>query len=137
MGFIFIATINSYLMLDRMWHEDLVSNELMRDTNIALEKIIRGVRGNEGIEAAKDITSPLEGISSNTVQYVDYNDTPKSFYYSDGEVYAGGESILANAVSAAFYNIDDALLQIDLVAHKYILNKEIRFHLQTKVKWRN
>ena len=136
--FIFTATISTYIMLDKIWHEDLVLNDLMRSANIALEYIIRGVHGNEGLEAARAVTAPLEGLSSDTVQYTDYNNTSRSFYYSNNSIYAsGGKLILANVVSAAFYNVDNTILQIDLVTHKYVVNKEIKFHLQTKVKRRN
>ena len=136
--FIFTATITTYIMLDKIWQEDLVLTDLMRSTNIALEQIIRGVRGNEGLEAAKAVTAPLEGLSSNIVQYTDYNNTSRSFYYSNNSIYAsGGKVILSNVVSAAFYNIDNIILQIDLVTHRYVVNKEIRYHLQTRVKRRN
>lgn len=137
-GFIFIATVTTYIMLDRIWKEDLVLNDLMREANIALEKIIRGVHGNEGLEAARAVTSPLEGLSSDTVQFTDYNNTSRSFYHSDNKIYAaGGESILADAASAVFYNIDNSIMQIDLVTHRYVVNKEIKYHLQARVKRRN
>ncbi len=75
MGFIFSATVISYMMLERIWKEDIVLCELARDTNIALEKIIRGESANSGLQAAKTVTVP----KPDTVQYTALNDASRTF----------------------------------------------------------
>lgn len=132
MGFIFTATVISYMMLERMWKEGLVLCELARDTNIALEKIIRGEDANSGLQAAKAVSVP----QSDTVQYKDLNDLSKTFYYSNNKIYSGGGCLLSNVSSASFTDLGK-IIQIDLTTHKYVVGKEIKFRVQTKVKPRN
>lgn len=138
MVFVFTATIISYIMLDRMWKEDLSLSELGRDTTIAVEKMTRGGRANEGLEAAKDITLPVTGASADRVDYKDLNDISRAFYYTSAKIYTeAGSSILANVESAVFsHNVNDTV-GIDLVTSKRVVNKDIKFRLQTSIKPRN
>lgn len=133
MGFIFTATIISYMMLDRMWKEDLTLGDLARDTNIAVEKMVRGDRPNEGLQAAKAVSTP----QSTTVEYTDLNDVSRMFYYSNNGIYTeSGKCILSNVKSVAF-SASASGLEIDVTTHKYVVDKEINFSLEAKVASRN
>ncbi len=137
LGFVFTATLILYMMLDRMWKEDLALSELSQSSSIAFEKMIRGTLANEGLQAARSITAPQSGMSSDAVEYKDINDLTKRFYYSNGKIYpASGTPILSEVSSIAFSKVGN-ILQLDLSTHRYITNKEIKFHIQTKVKPRN
>ena len=123
----------AYMIIDRMWKEDLVLGELTRQTSTAVEKMIRGVVGNAGLEASKSVSVP----QSDRVDYTDMNDASRSFYYSNGALYSeSGGVVLSNVISAAFA-LSGNILQIDLTTHRYVINKEIKFHIQTKATHRN
>lgn len=135
-GFIFIGAVITYTMLEKIWKEDLVLNELVRDTDIALEKMLRGPHGHDGLEEAKFTSVP----QSDRVEYTDIDDATgltRRFYYSNGAIYnEAGESILSDVSLAAFSKVNN-VITIDLMTHRYVVNKEIKFHLQTKVRPRN
>ncbi len=136
-GMVAAAAVTTYVMLNRMWKEDLVLNELSRDASIAIEKMIRGRPVNTGLIGARSVESPLSGASGDSIDYTDMNGVSRRFYYSGSSIYSeSGSSIAADVDSVIFYNINHAV-RIDLIVHRYVVSKEIRFSMQTQVTLRN
>lgn len=132
-----VVALAIYVMLNRMWKEDLVLNKLSRDANIAIEKMIRGRPANTGLMAAQSVELPLTGGSGNSINYTDMNGVSRRFYYSGGSIYSeSGSSMAVDVDSVTFYNINHAV-RINLVMHKYVVSKEVRFSIQTQVTLRN
>ena len=136
-GLIAIMTVTTYLMLNRMWKEDLALSELSHKANIALEVISSGRPANTGLMAARSIDLPVVGASGDSVNYTDVNNVPRRFYYSGGNIRTeSGSSILSDVKSVLFSDIDH-MLRIDLTMHKYVGNREIVFSVETQVSPRN
>lgn len=135
-GLIFASVVATYIMLEKIWREDLVSSELVREADIAVEKMIRGPSGHDGLEEAKSASVP----QPDRVEYTDIDDAvgyTRRFYYSNGAIYnEAGKVILSDVSLVAFSKVNN-VITIDLMTHRYVVNKEIKFHLQTKVKPRN
>jgi Tfp pilus assembly protein PilW len=135
------ATISVYVMICQVWKDDLVTNELSRNGNIAIEKMLHGTTGNAGLLAAKSITSPTSGASDDEVTYLDSNDVSRRFYYSSGHIYAAlgaatGDVILSDVDSVTFSYNGQTLL-ISLALHKTSGSKEINVSMETRVYPRN
>ncbi len=136
-GFVSIVAVTTYVTLNQMWKNDLTLNELSHNANIAVEKMFRGRPANTGLYAAQSVGSPLLGASGDSVNYTDMNGVPRRFYYSGGSIYSeSGSLIAADVASVTFYNINHTV-RIYLVMHKYVVNKEIRFSMETLVSPRN
>ena len=131
------VAVSTYVMMNRMWKEDVVLNMLSRDANIAIEKMVRGRPSNSGIIGAQSVESPLSGASGNSINYTDMNGVSRRFYYSSGSILSeSGTAIATNVNAVTFYNIDN-MIRIDLAMHKYVVSKEIRFSIETQVSPRN
>ena len=131
------ATVAAYVTLSQSWRDDLVTNELSRSANIAIERMLHGVTENTGLLAAKSILSPATGATGNFVTYEDLNGATRRFYYSGGKIYTeSGSEILSNIDTAAFYNNGQALV-ITLALQKASGSKEINLLVETQVSPRN
>lgn len=128
-----------YMMISKVWNEDLTQTDVSRGASVAVEKMVRGADGNDGIREAKSITSPIEGASGTYITFTDMNDSARQFYFDSGTSTVKDESgsILASNVKSLYFTNSGECIQIDLSARKYILGKEIGFSIQTKVKPRN
>ena len=136
------ATITIYVMVSQMWKDDLVMNELSRNANIAIERMLHGITENTGLLAAKEILSPAEGATANIVTYKDSNGVSRRFYYSEGKIYAAqgltasGNAIISDVDSAAFY-YNGKTVHIKLALRKASGSKEINLLVETQVSPRN
>ncbi len=136
-GMVAAIATSAYVMLNRMWKEDVVLNDLSHNANIAIEKMIRGRPANTGLMAAKSVELPLVGESGNSVNYTDMIGVSRRFYYTNGSIKTeSGSTIAADVGSVTFYNFSHRV-RIDLVMHKYVVSREIRFSMQTQVTLRN
>ncbi len=141
-GMVIAAALITYVMVSQMWKDDLVMNELSRNANIAVEKMLHGITENTGLLAAADILSPATGApAANSVTYEDSNGDSRRFYYSGGKIYAAlgmasGNTIISDVDSVAFsYNGRTVLIRLAL--HKASGRKEINLLVETQANPRN
>ena len=145
-GLAITVTLNAYVMVSQMWKDDLVMNELSRNANIGIEKMLHGAAGslNSGLLAAKSISSPVNGVTANSVSYVDSNDVSRIFYCSGGRIYAaegvlptGGIVMLSDVVSVTPFSRSDPTVWIRLALRKASGSKWINLSVETRVSPRN
>ena len=137
--FIFTATIISYMSFSKLWKEDDATAGLARGVFIAIEKMERGLGGNNGVREAKLIMTPQEGLSSDMVEYKDLSDQIRKFYYSGNRIYSEASAtnpILSDVESVTFSNTNK-MIRIDLLSAKNLGYKTVKLRVVTDVKHRN
>jgi len=136
--FLVLAVVSAYVMLNQIWKEDLTLNELSRNANVAVEKMIRGSPLNTGLAAATAISAPAAGSAADDISYTDLSGTSRRFYYSTNSIYnISGAAIVSDVGSVTFTNVQDSIIIIDLKLFRYVGNKAIRFSISTQVSLKN
>ncbi len=134
------STMILYITLNRVWTESITITNLSRDAAIAMERMVKGMDGNDGIREAKTISSPAAGAAADqSISFVDVNGVSRVFYLdtADNTIKSeSGDVLTHDAESASFTNSGD-YIQIDLSTCKNISGKDVRFLIQTKIKPRN
>ena len=140
MGLVIGGVIAIYIMGTTAWKEGSVQVALQRGGSIAMEKMVRGVYGTDGIREASSAPS-----STNTITYTSGIDNQeRSFYLSSGEImYDPNTSIsddefsIAENVTGLTFAVSDSLVTIDLNLEGQVIDKTIKVDLSTEVKLRN
>ena len=134
------AAISAYVMISQLWKDDLVMNELSRNANIGIEKMLHGSGGalNTGLLAARDITSPApNAAAANNVTYTDSANVSRSFYYSGGKIVDLDNNEIVSNVDSVAFSYDGNNVLIALALNKKSGKKEIELSVNTTVSPRN
>lgn len=139
-GGLIILYITSY----NIWAVSSIQASLTQKANLAMDKMLRGVDGTNGIREATSFT--LTGNSQ--VTYTGIRDaTERSFYLSGNEIkYSPDTSaedsandiiIASDTSSLTFTEINNKRVKIELTQEQDFRDKTISFTLKTDVHLRN
>ena len=151
MGLVIGGVITIYIMGATAWKEGSVQVALQRGGSIAMEKMVRGVYGTNGIREAKHNTdSEPNNVtlhSGNTeIQYKSgIDNVTRRFYLSGSEIWydsdtspGGGDCIAENVTGLTFSpSLIDNMVTINLGMEGQVIDKTIKVDLSTEVKLRN
>lgn len=138
------GTLVVYLMSMTAWKEGTVQMGLQREANIAMEKMVRGVDGKNGIREASSVSTP----NSFTIQYTSGVDGKTRRFFLDGTeikydlntpIDEGDDVRIAEDVSGVTFNelVNDSVIEIDLNMLDKAGAKDITVNLYTVVNLRN
>lgn len=137
------GSMTVYLLSYSGWRESSGLAALQRTGSMAMEKMVRGVRGNNearrnGLREAKSFSIPNAG----TILFTSGVDSVERRFYlsADKIIYrcGGGESTLAHDVdSLAFSKIANKRIRIDVTLQEEIKGKTISVNLESEVLIRN
>lgn len=138
-----------YLMSITAWQEGSMQIALQSNANTAIEKMVRGIGGSEGIREATSINCP----TSSEIQYTSGIDSKtRRFYRSGDKIYhdpdasvSSDEFIIADNVRTSTstnppgfrVQESDGLVTINLGLEGEVRNRKINVDLSTQVKIRN
>ncbi len=145
MGLVIGGVIAIYIMGTTAWKEGSVQVALQRGGSIAVEKMIRGVDGTNGIREASSVELYTSDTVYNVIRYTSGIDSQeRSFYLSSGEImYDPNTSIsddefsIAENVTGLTFAVSDSLVTIDLNLEGQVIDRTIKVDLSTEVKLRN
>jgi len=140
---IFACIMVIYIMALSSWKEGNMQVTLQREASITMEKMVRGVDGNNGVREADQVSLP----NSYTIEYTSGIDgTERSFYLSGTDIVfdpdtsvAGDEYSIANVpdgITLAFTESSD-MVTIALGLQGDIKDRTITINLSTNVYLRN
>lgn len=134
-----------YLMSLTTWKEGSAQISLQREASAAMEKMVRGVNGMNGIREANTVSI----ISGSTIRYTSAIDSvQRSFYLSSGKImydpsttvadneYSIAENVRSNGLSFSL-SADSKIVTISLGMGTQVRDKNIYVDLATKVQLRN
>ncbi|MFC1644244.1 hypothetical protein ACFL5C_02895 [Candidatus Omnitrophota bacterium] len=145
MVLVMLGVIAVYLVAQTVWIEGNARINLQRQARTAMEEMVRGVDGTDGIREAASVT-----ISGGTnIQYTSGVDgTERSFYLSGDEImydpdtssggdeFSIGENVRTTPSGLSFSESDD-VVTIDLSMEDQVGDKTISVDLSGQVKLRN
>jgi prepilin-type N-terminal cleavage/methylation domain-containing protein len=132
------GTAAVYLMAMTTWHEGGAQVMLQRGASIAMEKMVRGVDGTDGIRESQSVA-----CSSGSIQYTSgIDDKTRRFYLSNGEIWyedpdETGDVSIAENVSGLTFTLSNDRVIITITMADQIRDKSITADLSTQVKLRN
>ena len=130
-----------YLMSVTTWKEASAQISLQREASAAMEKMVRGVDGTDGIREAGNVI-----IGSGIITYTSGIDSgQRKFYLSDGKIMYDPDtttpddefSIAQNVRASGLTFSNGNIITIDLGMSKQVIDKNIDVDLTTKVNLRN
>ena len=150
MGLVISGVAAIYLMGITAWKEGGVQIGLQREASIAMEKMVRGVYGTDGIRQAEQIAVSSTSILVNFVGAGGI----RSFYFSPGldndadtpednqlryidESYIDKAIIESNVRTLTFEYLSNDTVEVDLIMERQVLDRTIKVGLVTKVGLRN
>jgi len=130
-----------YLMSSNIWKEGYVQITLQQEAGLAMDKMVWGMDGKNGIREAESVSVP----NSYTIEYTSGLDSvERSFYLEDGEILydpdtssADDEYAIAEDVSSLTFSQAGGVVTITLNAQQDVRDKYINVPLTTRVKLRN
>jgi len=142
------GTLTVYIMSITAWHEGSTQIYLQRDAALAMERMVRGVSGRNGLREADTVTPLGNGIAYRSA----IDAVERSFYLNvagdtimyDPDTLIGGDEYAITDPNvrndgivglAFFYNAD--LVTIHLQMRDTVKGKNIDVYLTTSVKIRN
>ena len=158
MGLVVGGAISIYLMSITAWKEGSVQIALQREGSLAMEKMVRGLYGRNGIREAQSVVIP----NANTIRYTSGVDgversfsldvldidndgyTDEIFYNPDSPVINGNEVFIVekkdsrpNLVVGLTFAVSGSIVTINLGMQDKVRGKDINVDLSTSVKLRN
>jgi len=139
---VFAAIFAIYIFVQNTWQQGYAVMKLERDASIAMEKMARGIDGQNGIREAKYIDSPNDGATASTISFTGIDDVVRTFSrsvadstlrYDEGL----GQSIIAENVSSLTFSRTNNLITINLILEEIIRGKHFNVSLMTSVRLRN
>ncbi len=145
------GTMTIYLMSITAWQEGSMQIVLQRKGSIAMEKMVRGVDGRNGIREAKaGSVTCVNTTSEKSIQYTTIDGKKRKFYLSGSEIIYDPDTLTpGDHFSIAKYvetpSVDDEplfavsgnIVTINLVMEEEVMDKPINVDLSTQVKLRN
>jgi len=135
-----------YIFIETQWQEGFIIMSLERDAAIAMEKMLRGISGRNGLREAKVLNLPDDSLEYVSVDFAGVDDVTRRFYftaadntiYYDDDTSAGGtNAIIARHVDTLTFSRTDRAITIDLVLEQLIRGRTKQVHLQTELNLRN
>ena len=127
-----------YLMALTTWHEGGAQVMLQRGASIAMEKMVRGIDGTDGIRESKSVT-----CGSDSIQYTSgIDDKTRRFYLSNGQIWYDdpddtSDISIATDVSGLTFSASNDRVSITISMADQVRDKSITASLVTQVKLRN
>lgn len=143
--FIVGCAVAIYLMSVTTWKEGSTQISLQREAGSAMEKMVRGVNGMNGIREAETVSL----ASSSNIRYTSAIDSvERSFYLSSGNIIYDPSTSAANDEFSIAENVrssglsfsvsaDGKIVTINLGVGNQVMGKNIYVDLTTKVQLRN
>jgi len=134
-----------YLIARSAWVDCSKRVPLQRKASLAMEKMVRGIGGRNGIREA-DAGSVIVTDSDTRIEYTSGIDAKeRSFYLSDSKIIydpdttiAGDEiDMIAGKVNSLTFTISGDIVTINLGMQDAVRDKSISVDLQTEVRCRN
>lgn len=130
-----------FLMSMNTWKEGSAQLVLQRKASMVMEKIVRGVDGENGVREAGSISIP----SSDTIRYTSGIDgTERSFYLSTSDLMydpdtstAADEYSIADKIDGLTFSISGSMVTINLSMQDTVRDTTIDVDFTTNVKLRN
>ena len=146
---IITGALTVYLLCYRSWQEATLQASLQREGNVAMDKLIRGVRGDaearqNGLREAKSYTIPF--LSNDSIEFVSgVDDIERSFYLSDDQIMydpntliVGDEIVAAEDIETlSFVQLSSRRIRVNIVLNRAFGDKSINLNLETDVTIRN
>ena len=145
-GMIVAGALAIYIMSITAWKEGGVQIMLQREGSIAMEKMVRGLGGTDGIREASSVTVSGYGTKIQYKSGVDNQTRSFEFKSGYGKIYydpdistASDEFSIAENVSGLIftYITGYGIVAINLEMKEEVLDNEINLDLATQVKLRN
>ena len=134
-----------YLVARTAWIDCSKRVPLQRKASLAMEKMVRGVDGSNGIREA-DAGSVIISDSSTKIEYTSGIDAKeRSFYLSDSKIIYDPDTVatgdefdmITGKVSSLTFAVSGDIVTINLGMQDAVKDKSINVDLQTEVKCRN
>lgn len=137
------GALGIYVMAMTAWKEGGIQISLQRKASIAMEKMVRGVDGRNGIRSASAVSSS----SASTIQYTSGQE--RSFYLSGSEImydpdtstsndeYAIAENVTTPSGLTFSVSASGTIITINLSMQDNVMGKDINVSVSTQVKLRN
>lgn len=132
-----------YTMSTTAWKEGSAQIILQREGSIAMEKMVRGINGTNGIREAG---SALTSVSNTKIEYTSgIDDRERSFRLSGSEIKYDPntidpndvELIIAEHVTGLEFTISGDIVTIELSLMDEVVDRPINVDLSTNVRLRN
>jgi len=145
MALVITGAISIYMMSITAWREGSTQIALQRTASIAMEKMVRGIDGRNGIREASSVTRP----NDTTIKFTSGIDAQeRSFYLSGSEIIYDPDTsttddefpIVENirtTPSGLTFVVSGAVVTINLGMQGMVRGKAIDINLSTSVKLRN
>ena len=146
MGLVIGGVIAIYTMSATVWKEGSVQVVLQRGGSIAMEKMVRGVYGTDGIREASNVAL---SVSNTKIEYTNTSEVggpERSFYLSGSEIMydpntdplvLNDEFSIAENVTGVEFSVSGNIVTIDLIMEGQVIDRKINVDLSTQVKLRN
>jgi len=123
------------------WREGSTQITLQREASTVMEKMVRGVDGQNGIREASSVTTP----TSDCIQYISGVDGQERSFYLDGTdiMYdpdtstASDEYSAAEDVSGLAFSVSGDIITVDLNMLRAAGPRDMTLNLSTVIKLRN
>jgi len=134
-----------YMMSQKAWVENNTRVDVQRQARVAMDKMVRGENGTNGIREATSITVP----DSATIQYISGIDAVERSFYLDGNdimydpdtAASDDESAIAwdvrTSPAGLIFTVNGSVVTIEVYIEDEVNGKAMSAALSTKVKIRN
>ena len=145
MTLVISGSITIYIMSLTAWKEGSVQIALQRKASIAMEKMLRGVTGMDGIREADTVVLP----NTTTIQYTSGIDSiTRSFYLNGDKIMydpdtsiSGDQFCIAEKVrtspSGLTFAVSGDIVTINLSTQEQVMDNMVTIDLSTLVNLRN
>jgi len=141
MALVITGAISIYMMSHTAWREGSTQIALQRNASLAMEKMVRGVDGRNGVREANDVTCPID----TDIRYTSGIDgIQRRFWLNGSEIWhtpdysidEDGDPIVKD-VSNLQFTVSGDMVTINLGMQEMVTGKTIDVNLSTSVKLRN
>ncbi len=141
MMLIIAGAASVYFTSYKSWRRSIVVASLQRDGGLAMEEMVRGVGGENGIREAESVSLP----DVNTIRYTSGIDgLERGFYLSDSNIMhdpdtsaSGDEFIIAENVSSLTFSTYYSMVTINLGIQGQVNGESLDMAFETGVTIRN
>lgn len=141
MALVMTGTVYIYLMSLSAWKEGSAQIMIQREASAVMEKMVRGVSGQNGIREASSVIAP----TSDSIQYVSGVDgVERSFYLSGTDIIydpdtstASDEYSVAEYVSGLIFSVSGDVITVDLNMLRAAGRRDMTLSLSTVITLRN
>jgi len=138
-GLVVAGTIEVYIMCNKLWHRTALNMQTVRESSLALSRMIYGTGTNNGLRAASMVTLATAGGGSWHISVSNLSGEVQCIYYnSPAKILSNANSIICNDVSAAsITNNANGTIHMQLTVEKHDGSFISSNTVSTSVKMRN